>query len=94
MIDTTKGKGKAYAWVSGKDDINKARISYILKEQRNGHYPTAVEIINKIPSGRAFFAIGTLLQEGLENGTIKRKENGYFIDDEMLPEVKTALGIE
>ncbi len=92
--DTTEIKGKAYEWVRKKGEISKARISYILSEQLKGHYPTAEEVIKNVSSDSAFFAVGTLLHEGLENGTLKREESRYFINEEVLPEVKKALGME
>ncbi|VVB60597.1 Uncharacterised protein [uncultured archaeon] len=33
MNDTTGNKGKAYEWIRGKDETDKARISYVLSEQ-------------------------------------------------------------
>lgn len=94
MNGTTENKGTAYGWVNGRNDADKARISHILEEHLNGHHPTADEIIKKMPSGRAFFAVGELLYKGVENDIIKREKNGYYINEEMLPEVKAALGME
>ncbi|VVB61630.1 Uncharacterised protein [uncultured archaeon] len=42
----------------------------------------------------AFFTVPTLLEEGVKNGILERENGRYSINEEMLLEVKEALGIE